>query len=715
MNFSGLFTKKQKPVESYFGLFLRSNSAVGFVFEVKEGEVSVVAKEICTYSNGWESIVDDIDQLLAVLENETEIHVDKTIFFVYSFFIDQNTQEIKAPYKGIIKQLSKELDLLPMGFIECHEAVKDMFEKRETTPLNAVLIELDDVHVGVYVFKGGKTIHSAQSARTDSIGSDLQELFMQNRDKYLLPSKVIVYGTQGIDQDAKVIKDYPWDEDIFIQSPRVQVFKGEELFTGLSNSFIAQISPEVQKSVAQIDDEVPEPAAEALQKSPAAHSIGDSVMEQEPEHDDIPDEAEQMGFVIGEDITALQEPPAVSKTKRGSSFPKLRLPAFSLKMPQLSFRGGGARFAIIGGIMLFLVAAGAATEYFFHSASLVIELPSETISDDLTLSAPVTNELDNGFTVQRQSQSSQVEKKLATSGEREVGEKAKGTVIIHNFEDAAARFSAGTIVTINDKQFTLDSDVSVASASERPDEIVKEPGKQTVSVTASEIGESYNIGSGERLTVADRSRSKVFALTDGAFTGGSKKTLKTIAKRDIDLLDEALEDQLKKQNDQVKGVSDNGLVMLETITENDVEDKSYSGEVGQEADEVSVNAKATVRTYLFSESSLQKQVAEQIKKEAPAGFTIDPDSIEYKVRSTEKKGETVRLEVSAEAVLRKEVDKDELKKRVAGKGIEAATDIIKREFEAERVVVEENFSPILLLNGLLPFSAENIELRLDSV
>ncbi len=95
MGFSLPFQKKETQKEHYFGLYLTHEHAVGFVFEIIEGKAAIIAKEMCKYSNSWENILEDVDKLISILESETSVHLEQSIFFVHSYMIEKDTHEIK--------------------------------------------------------------------------------------------------------------------------------------------------------------------------------------------------------------------------------------------------------------------------------------------------------------------------------------------------------------------------------------------------------------------------------------------------------------------------------------------------------------------------------------------------------------------------------------------------------------------------------------------
>lgn len=748
MNLPGFLGKKNDgSPEAYFGLFLRGSNAVGFLFEAEAGTANLIAKEIRQYSSGWEAIVDDIDELLAVLENETGIRVTQTIFFLFSSFIDQQTQEIRDPYRKTLKQLTRELELKPLGFIECHEAVKDMIEKEEESVLNGVIVELDEHHAAVFVCKGGKIIHADSSPRTDSLGDDLQELFQSKKEQYLLPSRMIVYGSIA-QEDLSELKSYQWNEELFIQTPRINALSAEQVLNGLSAAFLMQLTggltaPE-EHAPHPVAELPPEPEPEQQPSVAARRTDGNHAF------DDEPDDAEQVGFVVNEDIATLDvSPPQMSKQKKfrfaipAIAFPRIPFPSASkssavetasrfesdesaetdreptgarIRNSLPSFGGGGMlKVAVVAAVLMLVVGGLGAAEYYLHQATITVTLPSETVSEELTLSAPVTAALSDGLSIQKESQPTVVQDSVKTSGEREVGEKASGTVVVHNFDDAAVTFEAGTTISVDGRSYTLDSSVTVASASERIDDgVVKEPGTSSVAVTAAEIGDEYNVGDDTRFQIANRSSSTFFALSEGSISGGSKETLRTIAQNDIDQLSDLIASAKEKSGD-VKGVATDGRILLEDLTQVEVTKETYSGEVGQEAEEVSVDAETTQTLYFLTEETLRSRLQEELGGSAPDGYRIDADTIDFKLREAEADGDSsVELKVSAEAVIIRDVNTDELIGRISGNSVDAAEDILKREYDAVQVEVTDNSTPVFFLSSMLPFDQSRIAFTFES-
>src|SRR3989344_9427634 len=505
------FTNNANEGKFFFGIFLKEKEGVGLLMRVKDSNVILVDQEKFTYSNGWENLYEDIDELILKLEQHSKKQLHETIFFVYSHFIDQKTKEIRKPYLQKIKDLVNKLNLKALGYIECYEAIIHYLEKKEELPLTAGLLELDYSNLSVFVFKRGELTYSKILAHTDNFIDDLLTSFLEIKGKFLLPSRIILYDSKDMDHESTEIVTYRWSEELFVQLPRVEVVKEHELIQGLLGVFAEQFG----KQATNIEFKETRPRSEIL------------------------------GFVIGGDVAEARKPALTTEVQ-----PPVSNPAFiSIKnlirdmseklnrLPKLfSKRWTVALGLILIGVGLLL------NEYFFHKAELTLFLPAQTIKKEFELSsADVRIKIDEKIVNLTDSKT--------TTGKQEIGEKARGSITVHNFDDKEKTFVKGTIFETGNLKFVLDQDVKLASASVVTINggLVKQPGKAKANVTAEEIGSQSNISSGKQLKISDFPVSLYFAINESAFAGGTKKEVKTVAKKDLDDLKKSVQNLAKKQ------------------------------------------------------------------------------------------------------------------------------------------------------------------------
>jgi len=181
MNIPFFSNKKQK--EFYLGIFLKESQGIVMIFLKENGRLELVDREKFTYTNGWENLTNDVDEALYKLEKNLDLEIKKTIIFVYSHLVDEKIGDIKQVYLQKIKQLIKSLDLRPMGYIECFEAISFYLQKEDKGSLTAILIEIDKTQVGIFTYIGGKIESKKILGRTDNIIADLTEGFEEIKKK----------------------------------------------------------------------------------------------------------------------------------------------------------------------------------------------------------------------------------------------------------------------------------------------------------------------------------------------------------------------------------------------------------------------------------------------------------------------------------------------------------------------------------------------------
>ncbi|MBI4008987.1 hypothetical protein HY357_02035, partial [Candidatus Roizmanbacteria bacterium] len=236
------FSKQERQSKIFFGLFLKEKEGIGIAIKMVDSRLVLVDEEKFSYSNSWDNLTEDVDELILKLEGRTKVHLDETIFFVYSHFIDEKSKEIKKMYLHTVKNLVKKLELKALGYIECYEAVVNYLEKKEELPLTAVLIELNSADLSVFIYKRGTLAYSKIIAHTDNLIDDLVMCFQEVKGKFLLPSRIILYNSKDLEDEATQIVTHRWSEELFIQLPRVQIVKEHEIIQGLLSVFGEQFS-----------------------------------------------------------------------------------------------------------------------------------------------------------------------------------------------------------------------------------------------------------------------------------------------------------------------------------------------------------------------------------------------------------------------------------------------------------------------------------------
>lgn len=661
------FSKNRSKKDYYLGIFLREEEGSLMLMDSSGGKIEIMDRENFTYSNGWENLVSDIDEILYRFEKKINSNIDKTIFFVYSHLVDEKAGDIREPYLQKIKDLVKNLELTALGYIECYEAVSKFINAKEEMPLTGILIEMDRRDLTIFIYKGGVISHKRSVARTDNIAEDLINGISDLKGKFLLPSRIILYDSHDLDSSVEKILSYRWDEQYFIQLPRVDMLKEEDVTTGLVNVFAEQIGNKQIETV-----EVPQKKAE-----------------------------DSFGFLINQDISQIKEttdvpePGTASSVRQPLKLPVFELPKIGFKIPKMNLSFLSGKWTVLAG-MIIIVVALTLNEYFFHKAELKVYLNSSKIEK--------SSSFDIGYKVSTASAS--YTEDISTTGSRQIGDPARGQVTLHNFDDGERTFTKGTLIEGAGLKFALDTDVKVASSSLASDGSAKLPGKNTGSVTAVVIGTEGNLAKGTRFSIADLSSSIYFAINESAFSGGSKRSVRTVSETDQENLEKAILAEAKKKITPPKGVS-GGL--LTSLTKTDLTKTAYSKEVGEESNNISLTAQTQTTFYLYDRNELIDKIIGVIGKDVKSGFQIDKSLVDYRINKavlTDKTSVKVDLDINANSV--KKIDEKEIAGMVLGKH-KSSLDNLKDKLDIQGYDLKIR-EPIPGLDNFLPFFKNNINI-----
>ncbi len=240
--FFNIFNKKKnKEKNFYFGLILKEEEGCGIVIEINELTKTVrnIDEKIFKYSNGWEYLVEDVDQVLYDLEQRNNLKLHNIIFFLYSHLVDQNNKQIKKNYSQRIKSIADKLEIKPLGFIEYHEAIATYQSEQDEAPLTSIIVELDKPVVSVFIYKSGELFFSDSVGKTEDIVTDLEAIFTKIQGT-VLPARIILYDSSSLIAESHKISSHKFKDGLFIQLPKVEILREQDVIASLLNSFSNQ-------------------------------------------------------------------------------------------------------------------------------------------------------------------------------------------------------------------------------------------------------------------------------------------------------------------------------------------------------------------------------------------------------------------------------------------------------------------------------------------
>lgn len=343
--------------------------------------------------------------------------------------------------------------------------------------------------------------------------------------------------------------------------------------------------PEIdpKKSVGELAD-IPDGSAEHV-------SLGAMAVEETIDIDDLPSD--------------IDAGPKGKKSKKN----KIKIPNFE------SFR----LRLILGFLLLIALIVGWFMAFnVLPKVSVIVRTDTSTVASSLSLTANTTAKAVDVEKAVVPAEVKEVKKtdtlKVPATGQKNVGDKAKGTMTVYNCTDAAVPVPAGTLFTNSGFSFSSDAAVTVPASDFFSNGNCKKNTSASVAVTAVNSGGASNLSSG-------RSYSSNFASTltgtGSAMAGGTDKNITVISQKDVD-------DAKTKLTDKSKDTATNELAKLFTDAKLIPVNESIVGNppavtvvpnVGDEVAEATVTAVTTYQMLGIKEDFLKQLVDLDAKKQ----------------------------------------------------------------------------------------------------
>ncbi|MBI4999752.1 hypothetical protein HZB97_03220, partial [Candidatus Gottesmanbacteria bacterium] len=605
-------------------------------------EIEVLAIGEKTYAGSWEEATLAADEAISQVEEKfaLETAVSKVILGLPTEYTKDG--KIEESQLVSIKDLLAKLSLTPLGFVEIPLAIIHFLQKQEGGPQSLILVRIGQ-NLTVSLVRVGKISNNITVPRTDNLALDLEKAIASFAGVEVLPSRILLYDGGDLEKVRQELISHPWlTRASFLHFPKIEIAPQDLDIKAVAFAGASEIAQTVE--VAEVQEETAD-----------------------------------FGFVKGEDILERSgEMPPLPPSP-----PKAVLAALAqIKIPKLSERIG---WAILGAIFLFLILGGGviAAYWYVPTAQVDLMLESQTLQQELTANLnPKLTVVDEatkeipGLTFEIEEKGT---KKAVTTGKKLVGEPAKGEVTIYNKTTNSKSFKKGTIlVAPNNLKFTLDEEVSVASASEGVDYTLT-PGKQTARVTGEKIGPEGNLGVSQEFRFADFSTTSYVAKNQIAFSGGTSREISVVARADQERLVASTSAELSEQaKKDLEGKLGSGEKVLDKTLVGVVTNKKFDKEIDEEATEVGLEISMKFSALGFKEDDLLTMLEKTTATSIPSGFEFRRDEVKMEIVDIEKKKDgTVVFKANFSASLLPRINEEEIKKNLAGKNLTQADNYLR--------------------------------------
>jgi len=734
-----LKSKKEK-VKNYWSLVIEPGWVQAGIWNIREEKVNFVCYSPSVAWESEEELISSSDTALSSciqkLPEEEEDPSD-VVFGLPGFWTGDGN--IKDEYLIKIKKICSDLSLKPAGFVILSEAIAHYVKINEGSPLTAVVIGVYKENIEVVVFRLGKMVGSTLVARSVSISDDVVEALSRLSTNENFPSRFVLFDSKegDLEEIRQSLINTDWDgfENLkLLHTPKVESISPEKkvIATSLAGGL----------ELANVDKmEVPEDVVEDKSKN--------KEFEEEPaELTEVKDiGAEDVGFVLGEDVTKVSEnveekvdgeeiqenlpmqkepiKPKVtfmSKIKKTVNaifsplFAKLKRNPSDEKTLASEVKKGGfwnKKLIIIPASVIFLLFVGGFFYWWYVPKAVVRIFVSprkleETVAIKVKEGAVGVDLASNVIPGKLESEDVKGEKTTSTTGTKTVGERAKGEVTIYR-SGSELKLDAGTVLsTSGGLEFTLDDDATIASGS------ASSPGTTKVKVSADKIGAEYNLAADESFIVGNYPSSDLEAKNESSFSGGSSKEISVVSEDDQKKLeDELTQELIEKGIGKIKSNLSPDKYVVDESVETEILDRTYDKKLGDEATNLKLSLSLKVSVLVIDKKDLIDLARNILQNKVAEDYTLQDDQIKVKFDLLENDGKEHNLNAKFIANLLPKVDIDKIRKEISGKYPEIAKSYLSKVEGFEKIeVVRKPSLPGKL--GTLPRIPKNISIEVEA-
>lgn len=751
-----LFGKKGSSDAYYLALLMRDEKIVAVVLQEISGQLTTIGTSETFLTAPLEQVpfddlLDALDRTISKAEDKlpSNIETEKTVFGVKDSWVTE--KKINKEQLSVLKKLCEALTLTPIGFMVVSEAIAHLLNKEEGAPLSAIVAEIGKQNASLSLFRAGKVIEAHEAPLGESATKTIDKL-LHHFTVDVLPSRIILFNGRDDEKLSQEFISHQWSKSIpFLHVPQISVlplgFDARAMIHGAAEQMGFTVVPDaIDTSVKTVTGKVTKNEEELDEKSEEKESLHDDLAKKDGEAKDeaipTPIVGDNFGFVMNKDIESVapvasvptantivpshpsplhtdNNPAQEGNDSSPSFFAGIMGTATGLLSklsflnplnPTQGFRFGKGMLIGVGVLILFL---GGIIWYMLNvKATITLHIQTKAVdkSEDVTFSPNSPNDFSQAILSAKQVEA-ELEGSVSTNatGKKEIGDKAKGTLTLYNKNESKKVIPSGTIIKSSTNiEFVTDKEASVASAS--GDISGTKAGTGQVSVTAKELGTQANLPSNTEFSV--NGYSNVAGKNDTAFSGGTKKEVTVVAKKDADkLLLELPKSLAEKAREELRTQISDEEEVLPTFTTQEIIKKKFDNDVDDEAKKVTLNGTVSYSVLAYSKKDLLNLAQTILKDQSTNDLSISSDDIKVDIEDVVMNKDEASATLVINGGLIPTINKEDLAKNLSGKSFKDATGIVGDipQITNAEIVLSPN---IPLLPKILPRISKNITINI---
>lgn len=675
--------KNQVQAEYYFGLNIKHSLVTGSVWGIDGNKVKVVSfkdrkfHEEGDISDSPHALVEAaniaLDEALADFQPEPE----KILFGVPDVWLQD--EDLKPKYAKVLKQLTRELDVVPLAYVSTTHAICHLLQRQEGIPATAILVEIGDP-LSVSIVKAGKVLGTKEIGRSENLPRDIEKALLTFADIEVLPAKILIFGKGEMTKFKEEMVSFNWMGQLpFLHLPKIESLEEDVSIKALSFAGASEINPHVHldHQTVPLQHSVPMASSHGARKLPEHEvsnfvegDVNEVIKHKAPAIHDSEEYAVE-SYERPMHPTPFAAGGVLDKFSPGAIMPKGFNPAKLL---------GGLSFGLV--IPVIVIIALIAAYLLLPKATVTVFVDPKVLEKETQIVADpsVTTMNEAGKQIAGKVVETTVDgtAKAAATGKKQIGDAAKGAVVLYNKTSGPKTFSQGTVLMGPDNlSFALDTSVTIASQSAVEGGISF--GKAAANATATTIGPEGNLAAGKDLTIKGASADQYSAKVDTAFSGGVSKDVQIVTADDQKKLLASLTADLKKQaSEEIQGKLTGDMKILEETFNENILKQSFSKKAGDQASEFSLTLNLSLKGTAYSDTDLKTIVGKLVETTVPDGYDLDLSRTETQatVSKVDKDGK-VTFTAKYKAKLMPKLDLNKIKSQIAFKTPNDVESILK--------------------------------------